>query len=428
MRILVAGAYGLIGSYVVARLLAEGHTVIGVGREVAASRRRLPEVTWMQADLGTASVESWVAVLQGTDAVVNCAGALQDSPRDDLQAVHVEGVRGLATACRRAGVTRFIHLSAAGVAEGRATGFNRTKWLAEGVLKESDLDWIILRPGFVWAPSAYGGSALLRGLAGFPGVLPIVHADSVIQVVAVEDVASAVVSALEPGAPVRISVDLVHDEAVTLERLVLALRRWLGLPEARVLRLPAGLARLTARLADALAYLGWRSPMRTAAIEQLRMGIRGDASCLPGVALNSLGQMLARRPAGVQERWFARLYFLKPAILGMLCFYWFLSGIIGLVFSRAEAVSMLTVVGVSPLLAQGAVVSGSVIDIGLALAVAFRRSARWALQGMLLVSAGYLLAGTCLRPDLWLDPLSPLLKILPAGFLACCALAMLDER
>ncbi len=32
----------------------------------------------------------------------------------------------------------------------------------------SGLDWIILRPGLVFRPTAFGGTAMLRGLAGFP--------------------------------------------------------------------------------------------------------------------------------------------------------------------------------------------------------------------------------------------------------------------
>lgn len=171
MRVVVVGAYGLIGSYVAARLLAGGHDLVGIGRDIVAARRRFPDLSWAKADLGSASVSEWVSLLDHADAVVNCAGALQDSPRDDLNAVHLEGVRKLAEACRIAGVAKFIHLSAAGVAPGGETAFNRTKLAVETALKNEPIDWIILRSGLVIAPAAYGGTALLRGLAGFPKLL-----------------------------------------------------------------------------------------------------------------------------------------------------------------------------------------------------------------------------------------------------------------
>lgn len=430
MRILVLGAYGLIGGYVCARLLADGHAVIGVGRDVAVARRRLPGIDWRTADLRRAGVEDWTAMLQGVDAVVNCAGALQDSPRDDLKAVHVDGVARLVEACGRAGVARFVHVSAAGVGPGRTTAFNATKQVSEDLLKASALDWTILRPGLVLAPAAYGGTALLRGLAGFPLVTPVAYPDSRVQTASAEDVAIAVQRAIAPGARRRISVDIVHAQPVSIAELATILRAWLGLPPAPVVAIPAWAARATALAADGLAWLGWRSPMRTASLEQLRQGVPGQAEQaerLLGFAPRSLRATLDGQPSGVQERWFARGYFLKPLMLLTLFGFWLLSGLIGF-FSFDQAVAVLTKAGMAPDLARAAVAGGGAVDIALAVMLAFRRTAVPALLGMVAVTAGYLLAGTFVRPDLWADPMGPFLKSLPAAVLALAALAVMDER
>lgn len=222
MKILVLGGYGLIGGYVVAALVAGGHQVVGAGRDVRAAERRFPGAGWARADLARFSEADWAPLLGGVDAVVNVAGALQDGPRDDLEAVHVGGLQRLAHAARAAGVGRLIHVSAAGVGDGSGA-FGRTKLAGEAVLAEAGLDWLILRPGLVLAPAAFGGSALLRGLAGFPGVTPCVFPDSRIQVVAVEDLAGAVVAALAPGAPSRRAVDLVSAEAYALRDILVRL-------------------------------------------------------------------------------------------------------------------------------------------------------------------------------------------------------------
>jgi len=68
------------------------------------------------------------------------------------------------------------------------------------------------------------------------------------------------------------------------------------------------------------------------------------------------------------------------------------------------------------------------IDIALGAAVLLRPFARRALLGMLVVSLAYLLGGTMLESALWLDPLGPLVKILPSLLLTLAALAILDER
>lgn len=430
MRIAVIGAYGLIGSYVSARLVADGHSVVGVGRDIDAASRRFPALEWKRADLAKASVTDWTAVLANVEAVVNCAGALQDSPRDDLRAVHVEGVRRLVAACEGIGIRRLVHFSAAGVGPERGTSFNATKLGAERLLAESRLEWIVLRPGLVFASSAYGGTALLRGLAGFPGGSPIVYSDSLVQTIGAPDVAIAVTRCLEPDAPSRISLDLVHSEALTMADLVSRLRGWLGFRPAPVVPVPPALARATAAVSDALAWLGWRSPMRTAALEQVRMGVRGRAedALRLGLDIKSFDAVLAANPSGVQERWFARAYFAKPAILVCLLAFWMLSGLIGLTVGFGDAVAILTSAGLGASLAKVLVIGGSLVDITLAILLSWRRTTALALQGMLLVTAGYLIAGALVRPDLWLDPMGPLLKSIPAAFLAGAALAILDER
>ena len=47
---------------------------------------------------------------------------------------------------------------------------------------------------------------------------------------------------------------------------------------------------------------------------------------------------------------------------------------------------------------------------------------------MLVLTLAYLLAATFAEPALWLDPLGPLVKVVPSILLALTALAILDER
>ena len=432
MRVLVVGGYGLIGSYVVARLYAGGCEVAGFGRDIEAAARRLPYVSWIGGDLARMrTATDWAALLAGVDAVVNCAGALQDSPRDSLQAVQLDAPAALYEACIVAGVRRVVHISAIGVNGGSTTAFGQTRQAAETRLKTLDLDWVILRPGLVLAPAAYGGSALLRGLAGFPQLIPALFPDRIVQVVWAQDVAEAVARAIAPGAPARLSLDIASAEKTTLGEVLTALRAWLGFRPAPVTRVPAALAGAVALAADAIALLGWRSPMRTTSVAQLKAGILSGDSAIEatlGSKPRSLDQMLADGPSGVQERWFARLYFLKPLALIGLIGFWFASGAIGLTVGFPAAVAALTAVGLPLMAAKAVVIGGAILDITLALLACARSTAPAALIGMVGASAAYLVGATALRPDLWADPFGPLIKVVPAAILALAVLAMMDER
>jgi hypothetical protein len=288
---------------------------------------------------------------------------------------------------------------------------------------------VILRPGVVLAPAAYGGSGLMRGLAAFPGVIPALYPRSVVQTVAVEDVAEAVARSVLSTAPARIVCDLVAPEPTRLGDLLIALREWLGLPAAPVVSAPAWVGWIAAKTADALGWLGWRSPMRSAALQQLALGVSGrsqDAEQL-GVAPRSLRQTLAQWPSGVQERWYARLYFVKPLVLATLAAFWVASGVIGLV-NRDAAMRVLTDASIGEGLAERLVIVGSLADIVLGVLAAARRTAPLALKGMVLVGLGYMVAAAIWTPQLWLDPLGPMMKTIPTTLLALTALGFMDER
>lgn len=431
MKVLVLGAYGLIGSAVTAALLADGHEVTGLGRRVARPARRWPQALWVERDLRAMTKPAdWAPLVAGMDAVVNAAGVLQDGPDDDVAAVQSHAMQALFEACRDAGAIRVVQISAAGADPGATTRFMATKVEADAALAASPLDWVILRPGLVFGSPAYGATGLLRAVAALPLVLPAAFGATRFQTVSLDEVARAVVMAVEGRVPARRSYDLVEDEPHTLSDLLVALRGWLGLPPARLLPVPDGFARLAFRVGDGISRLGWRSPVRSTALRQMEVGVTGDPRAwreATGRALRPFVSTLAATPASVQERWFARLWLLKPVVVVTLSLFWLVSGLIGLV-RLDQAASVLTTRGLGGELAVAAVLAGAFADLALGAAAAFRRTFVPAAVGMIAVTLGYLAAATILTPDLWLDPLGPLVKTLPALVLALVAIAIAGDR
>ena len=430
MRVLVTGASGLIGSAVLARLVRDGHHVIGAGRDLAKAPQSAA-AEWVAADFNKlTTAEAWRPLLAGVDAVVNCVGVLQGGLRDDAHRVHVTATNALFDACERARI-RAIHISAIGAEEDGPTEFSRGKAEAEHDLARRDFDWVILRPALVLSGAVYGGSAMLRAIAAFPGVTPVIAADARIQVVSVEDVAETVAFCLQPGAQARVMWDVAHPDIHPLSGIVTAIRRWLGYPPRPLLRVPRVLGRVVGLGADALGLLGWRSPARTTALKQLEAGVVGDPapwSAATGIAPMSLDAILSARPANVQDRWFARLYLLKPVVIGGLAFFWFITGAIALGPARAWATASMIATGTPPDIASLTVVLGAWFDVVMGLLLCVRRFARWTLIVMIVATFGYLAAGTILAPQLWLDPLGPLTKIIPMLLATALALAIIDER
>jgi uncharacterized protein YbjT (DUF2867 family) len=431
MRILVLGGYGLIGLAVVRRLLAAGHEVTALGRSVEAARVSTPRAVWIARDIASLRAASdWVPLLRGLDAVVNCAGALQDGLRDDLSALQSAAMIALFRACTDANVRRIVQISAPGADPNARTAFMRTKGEADAALSATSLEWVILRPGLVFAPTAYGATGLIRGLASVPIAIPIFLAAARVQTVGVDEVANAVLTALEGRVPAQSVYDLVEEEAHTLAELLHAVRAWLGRPSAPMFHVPGALGRFLFGVGDALGWLGWRTPMRTTALLELKSGILGDPSAwtkATGERLSSLAETLQRLPSTVQERWYGRLWLLKPVVIATLSAFLLLTGVIALAGLDAAA-GLFEARGATSALARATVGAGGLLDIALGILVLARRGIPVAAVGMIATSFVYLGLGTFFAADLWLDPLGPYLKVLPGMVLALVTLALAEER
>ena len=115
-----------------------------------------------------------------------------------------------------------------------------------------------------------------------------------------------------------------------------------------------------------------------------------------GIRPHSLADILAARPAIVQDRWFARLYFLKPAAIACLSAFFLLTGLICLGSGWAEALALLAPAGLPSWANAGVVAGGAMLDLVLGLALLVRRWAAPTLVAMLALTVAYLIIATVL--------------------------------
>lgn len=436
--IAVLGASGLIGQAVTLYLIAEGSNVVPVARSFTLSQ---------QAAYGACAVTSEIVSLDAVgldrlletcraDIVVNCIGVLQDSARSGSTAdAHTGFVHRLVASLGASARERLlIHLSIPGAAEGDGTAFSISKRAAERTIADSGIPYVILRPGFVVAPAAYGGSALMRALSCLPFDLPYEEASRPFVATDVADIGRTLALVARRWAEGerhwRESWDVMERQAGGVGEVIAAFRRHLGGPTPW-LRLPASLTRFGALAGDMAARLGWSPPIRTTALAELRRGVTGDPSAwieATGIQPRSLEQMLRNLPSTVQERWFGKLYLLKPLVIGGLALFWIVSGLIALTVAFGAAATILTDRGVPLWLSQAITLATSLADIAIGVAISRRDSCRTGLRAGIGLSLVYMAGAAIIIPAMWLDPFGALVKTVPAIILMVVALAMLDER
>lgn len=434
--IAVLGASGLIGRAVAAALAAEGFPVVAIARRFTASQREQFGAAGLERPIVDLDDTALARVLQsaGADIVVNCIGVLQDSSRGGTDAVHRDFVARLTGVLAGRGESLLIHISVPGRPEEDPTPFSRTKRAAEEAIAAAGIPFVILRPAFVLAPAAYGGGALMRALAMLPFDLPKATTASDFAVTDIDSIARTIgIVARRWSAGERrwnATWDVMSAEPLTIGDVVAGLSRRFGGPVRRW-PLPAWLLRCGASAGDAAARLGWSPPIRSTALRELKRGVAGDPGpwmAAIGIAPAPFAAMLQRLPATVQETWFARLYLLKALVIAVLVVFWAVSGLIALTVAFGPATGILTAHGFTPSLAVAVTIASSLLDIGVGVAIAFRRTCRIGLIAGIGVSLFYMLGAAVITPELWIEPLGALIKTGPAIVLMLVALAILDER
>jgi uncharacterized protein YbjT (DUF2867 family) len=432
-KILVLGASGLIGRFITEDLRARGFEVVGVARRYSASQKNSPldlELPIMSTD---APALARLLRDRGIEVVVNCLGVLQDGPGSDTGAVHRDFVARLLLAIRDSGrAIRLVHISIPGTAETDRTAFATTKREAERLIAASGIAHAILRPGFVVAPAAFGGSAMLRALAALPVDLPAMERTAPFQPVAVEDIAETIawLAERDPADASAVIWDLMQPQAITLGGVIGHFRHAFGTQDWPRIALPPFLLNLGCKLGDLTSLLGWMPPVRTTAMAELRRGVTGDPAiwmAATGIVPKAIAQMVGRS-ASIQDKWFARLFLVKALVIASLVLFWLISGFIALVISYDAAANILRTHNFPQAMVAPVTVLTSLMDMGIGILIAFRRTCALGLVAGIFASLGYMIGAAILTPDLWIEPLGALVKTGPAIVLMLVALLTLDNR
>lgn len=154
--ILVAGGTGFVGSSVVRELVRRGERVAVLGRSAERVRERYGDR--VEAREGDVREPATLApAMEGADVVIN-AVQFPHSPIENrrkgwtFEEIDLKGTRHQVDAARAAGARRFVYVSGVGAAKDATKHWFRYKWEAEEYVRRSGIDWVIVRPTWVFGP------------------------------------------------------------------------------------------------------------------------------------------------------------------------------------------------------------------------------------------------------------------------------------
>jgi NADH dehydrogenase len=241
MKLLVTGGTGVIGEGAISELIARGHSVRLLSRHATDDAKQWEGVEPFDGDVADAA--SIANAANGCDAVLHIAGiAAEDPPELTFEAVNVGGTRNMLAEAGRANARRFIFVSSLGADTG-TSDYHQSKLAAEELVRNSKLDWTIVRPGSVYGPGDEVISAILKMVRALPAVPVIDGGDQEFQPIWHEDLAKVLAGLLERGDLAKQTLDAVGPEITTMNDLIERFGEITGRKSLHV-PVPAALAQL----------------------------------------------------------------------------------------------------------------------------------------------------------------------------------------
>ncbi|CAG0970646.1 partial NADH dehydrogenase,E; NADH dehydrogenase, partial [Methanosarcinales archaeon] len=244
--ILVTGGTGFVGSHLVNRLSQEKiRSRCLVRKSSNIEKLKKPVIDLAFGDL--TDEESLKKALEGVDTVVHLIGIIVEKKGATFEIIHTQGTRNLVKACKKAGVRRFIYISALGARENARSRYHITKWEAEQAVIKSGMEYVIFRPSIMIGKGGEFITMLSKIVQKAP-VVPIIDGKSKVQPIYVENTIDCVIKSLmepriknrifEIAGPYQITyreLFLTLMDVLTIKKPALEIPIWLMWPAAYIL-------------------------------------------------------------------------------------------------------------------------------------------------------------------------------------------------
>ena len=292
--ILVTGGTGFVGGHVVRALLDAGKPVRCLVRDPG----RAGELEGLGSEVVEGDMtepETLRGAVEGVESVVHLV-AIRQGKRSEFEAVMSRGTRALLDEARRAGVRRFVHMSALGTTEETKdiVPYYGAKWDMEQAVRGSGLPHVIFRPSFVFAPDG-GILPTFRKLAKLTPVTPIAGSgEQRLQPIWADDLAACFVRALDDDGVTNRTLELGGPDVVSWNTLWARLKQALGVRRPS-LHVPMALMRANALVTERLPG---NIPLTRDLLKMMEVGdnvVTGDDGARAlGVSLLPLDEQLRR--------------------------------------------------------------------------------------------------------------------------------------
>lgn len=254
-RVVILGGSGFIGSHLCRQLAANGHRVRVLTRS-QKPHKNLIDIPGIELSTGDPYESEFLSQqFADRDVVINLVGILNESGHDGrgFYRAHVELPEKVVQACKAAGVSRLLHMSAlnADMTKG-SSHYMRSKGQGEELVHQTasnDLAVTSFRPSVVYGPGDHFSNRFAKLLRLTPLLFPLACPHTRFSPVFVEDVVTAYVRAIDNPQTHDQRYDLCGPKSYSFQQLVDYIAHLIG-AKRLIIPLSDGLSRLQANIME----------------------------------------------------------------------------------------------------------------------------------------------------------------------------------
>ena len=253
-RVAITGGTGFVGRHFAELLRERGHEAVMLSRRTGVD---------------VSDADALTRAFIGCDAIAHLAGINRELGDQTYARVHVEGTRNVVAAAKRAGVTRIALLSFLRARPNCGSPYHESKFAAEEIVRNSGLDFTILKSGVVYGRGDHLLDHLSHALHTLPLFATVGLHQPPLRPTAVRDLAAILFAALVDDRLMNRTVAVVGPEVLTMSEIVTRVGEAIG-RTPWILPMPVVFHRALARVTE----LAMKVPLvSTAQVQMLAEGL-----------------------------------------------------------------------------------------------------------------------------------------------------------
>jgi uncharacterized protein YbjT (DUF2867 family) len=292
-KILVIGASGFVGRFLVRGLLKDGFEVRGLARNPPNVQDLVKE----GAEIVPGDIldpDSLNRALAGTHAAYICTHTLSAQPADKSRRGFVDlekkGLENIVDACNAQGVGRVVYITFLGMDANSTAAWTKGRWAAEQFLIKSELNATVLRPGQIVGKGGLGFNMMMgQAKRRFTPVLG--NGKKQMQNIAVEDLVYYLIGVLDEPRTYGKCYDVGCDDILTSDQMIDVAADVLGRRPPIKFHIPLAILSVFAPLIERIA----KAPK--GAVRGMADGLRADLIGNP----DPIREILPRTPLSYRE-------------------------------------------------------------------------------------------------------------------------------